>query len=188
MEPDYYAILGIPPDANIETLKQAYRRRALECHPDRGGSHEQMVLVNEAWLILSNPTTRRHYDSARADRSNYVVQRTARKDAQDTRQKAQEYPREWDDFEKWFNRNYGITTVALGMKFPTGGRSVVRWLFIIAGFIFGCFMLYIAAFIFVHLGISSDGLGKVIRILFPILFLVGGAWLGVLLHYYISNK
>ncbi|NJR63308.1 MAG: J domain-containing protein [Cyanobacteria bacterium CRU_2_1] len=27
----------------------------MKCHPDRGGSHEQMVLLNEAWEILSDP-------------------------------------------------------------------------------------------------------------------------------------
>jgi curved DNA-binding protein CbpA len=58
---DYYKILQINPDANIETIKTAYRSRALVCHPDRGGSHEQMVLVNEAFQILSNqkPTQKR---------------------------------------------------------------------------------------------------------------------------------
>ena len=28
-------VLGVPIDADCDTLKQAYRKRALECHPDK---------------------------------------------------------------------------------------------------------------------------------------------------------
>jgi len=178
---DYYSILGISPNANAETIKQAYRKRALECHPDRGGSHSQMVLVNEAWLILSNPTTRKHYDSARINGDNNLAHSTVQQDAQNIRQKAQDYPRKWADFEQWFNSNYGTTMLGIGIILPTAGRSIARWLFVIAGFSLGfIFGLLICVFMdlkqstlirYILLGLSA-----------------GGAWLGVLLHFSMSKK
>ena len=183
MDLDYYAILGVPPEADIEALRQAYRIRAFEYHPDCGGSHGQMVLINEAWAILSNPMTRRHYDSARRNRSDYVAQRSVREDAQAARQKAQEYPRKWADFEVWLDRlfrdftevNYGKTEAGFGMQWPTAGRSVSGWLLVIAGGLFG---LYVGSNIIISLGFGHSSAS----VLVGLLFMVGGAWLGALLH------
>jgi curved DNA-binding protein CbpA len=44
-----FDILGIDPDANEEEVKRAYRRRAKETHPDRGGSAEGFLLVRTAY-------------------------------------------------------------------------------------------------------------------------------------------
>jgi curved DNA-binding protein CbpA len=183
MDLDYYAILGVPPEADIETLKQAYRRRSLECHPDRGGSHEHMILINEAWAILSNPMTRRHYDSARSNRRDYVAQRSVREDAQAARQKAQEYPRKWPDFEVWLDRlfrdftevNYGTTEGGFGIQWPTAGRSVSGWILVIAGGLFG---VYVGSNIIISLGFGHASAS----VLVGLLFMAGGAWLGALLH------
>jgi hypothetical protein len=42
-------VLGVPSDASRDEVHEAYRRRSLECHPDRGGSHDAMARVNQAW-------------------------------------------------------------------------------------------------------------------------------------------
>ena len=47
-------ILGLPPTYSARALKQAYRRAAATNHPDRGGKAERMVLVNEAYEVLSS--------------------------------------------------------------------------------------------------------------------------------------
>ena len=189
MDLDYYAILGVPPEADIEAIRQAYRIRAFECHPDCGGSHGQMVLINEAWAILSNPMTRRHYDSARSNRSDYVAQRSVREDAQAARQKAQEYPRKWPDFEAWLDRlfrdftevNYGKTEGMFGIQWPTAGRSVSGRLLVIAGGLAGgIFGLCVGSYIIFSLGID-DGADKPVGLL-SLLSTAGGAWLGALLH------
>jgi len=182
MDLDYYAILGVPPEADIEALRQAYRIRAFEYHPDCGGSHGQMVLINEAWAILSNPMTRRHYDSARRNRSDYAAQCSVREDAQAARQKAQEYPRKWPDFEIWLDRlfrdftevNYGKTEAGFGIQYPTAGRSVSGWILVIAGGLFG---VYVGSNIIISLGIGHPACYLV-----GLLFMAGGAWLGALLH------
>jgi curved DNA-binding protein CbpA len=63
--PDFYAIMGVPADATAEQIKAAFRRQAKQCHPDAGGSHEQMVHLLAAFEILSDPEQRAVYDALR---------------------------------------------------------------------------------------------------------------------------
>jgi hypothetical protein len=46
---DPYAALGLPPTATLEEAKAAYRRLAMQHHPDRGGDAEAFKRVKEAW-------------------------------------------------------------------------------------------------------------------------------------------
>jgi curved DNA-binding protein CbpA len=68
-ERDYYKVLGVAPDASAEEIKEAYRRLAFQCHPDRHQESEEapkkMQEINEAYAILSDPITRREYDLPR---------------------------------------------------------------------------------------------------------------------------
>lgn len=57
-----YSILGVKKDATLEYIKSAYRRKALETHPDRGGSAEKFREVSFAYEILKDPARRAHYD------------------------------------------------------------------------------------------------------------------------------
>lgn len=61
---DYYAILGVPATASAEDIKKAYRKLALEHHPDRAGkeSEARFKEINEAYQILSDPKKRAVYD------------------------------------------------------------------------------------------------------------------------------
>src|SRR5678816_1627517 len=59
-------ILGIGPTFSNRDLKRAYRRAAAANHPDRGGNAERMVLVNQAYEVLSGRTAsdaHEHFDS-----------------------------------------------------------------------------------------------------------------------------
>lgn len=58
----YYDILGIRVHATGEEIREAYRRRVLECHPDKGGNAEEFKKVREAYETLSNPVERESYD------------------------------------------------------------------------------------------------------------------------------
>jgi DnaJ-class molecular chaperone len=66
---DYYTRLGVGPQASTRQIKAAYRRLALEHHPDRNRDHpaaaEIMKQLNEAYAVLSNPVKRREYDALR---------------------------------------------------------------------------------------------------------------------------
>ena len=48
-----YELLGIEPPICIDTLKTSYRRKALQCHPDKtGGSGDMFIKVKEAYDLL----------------------------------------------------------------------------------------------------------------------------------------
>src|SRR5881275_1366312 len=62
---NYYAILGVPIDADSETIKRAYRQLARRYHPDLAGPEGavQMKRINRAYDVLSDPEKRLNYDS-----------------------------------------------------------------------------------------------------------------------------
>ena len=62
---DYYEVLGISRDASDEDVKKAFRKLALEYHPDRNrsdGAEERFKEVNEAYQVLSDSRKRGDYD------------------------------------------------------------------------------------------------------------------------------
>lgn len=59
----HYETLGVSPDATPDEIKQAFRRRASEAHPDKGGEPEGMAEINRAYEALSDPDRRAEYDS-----------------------------------------------------------------------------------------------------------------------------
>ena len=63
---DYYRLLGVEREASGEAIKKAYRKLAMEYHPDRNqdktGSQERLKDINEAYEILGNEGKRRRYD------------------------------------------------------------------------------------------------------------------------------
>ncbi len=63
---DYYAILGVSKEATQEEIKRAYRRLALEYHPDKHPGNkeveERFKEINEAYAVLSDPEKRAAYD------------------------------------------------------------------------------------------------------------------------------
>ncbi len=67
---DYYAMLGVSPTASTEEIRRAFRRRALEVHPDRHPDRHdwatgQFQLINEAYDVLRQGSLRREYDRMR---------------------------------------------------------------------------------------------------------------------------
>lgn len=64
---DYYSTLGISKGASAEEIKRAYRKLALEWHPDRHKDNKETAEkkfkeVNEAYQVLSDPKRRQQYD------------------------------------------------------------------------------------------------------------------------------
>lgn len=60
---DYYAILGVSKNASPEEIKKAYRKLAMQHHPDRGGDHNKFAQINSAYETLSNSDKRSAYDN-----------------------------------------------------------------------------------------------------------------------------
>ena len=63
---DYYEILGVKKDSSKEEIKKAYKKLALQYHPDRNkgdkGSEEKFKEVGEAYSVLSDDNKRAKYD------------------------------------------------------------------------------------------------------------------------------
>lgn len=65
MTHDYYEMLGVPKDASLEQIKNAYKTMAKKYHPDvnkDAGSEEKFKQVLEAYTVLSDPQKRQNYD------------------------------------------------------------------------------------------------------------------------------
>jgi curved DNA-binding protein CbpA len=91
MIPNYYKILGIRSDAKKDEIKKAYRKLALEFHPDKNKSadaHEKFISINEAYLILYDEEAREKYDK------EYFMIFELKKDSTDT-----------SDFKETYNRH-----------------------------------------------------------------------------------
>ena len=63
MKKDYYLILRLTPEATTEEIRSAYRRRAIELHPDLSGfTSDPFLELQEAYYVLSDPMRRASYD------------------------------------------------------------------------------------------------------------------------------
>ena len=60
---NYYEILGVDTGATSDAIKKAYKLKAKQHHPDKGGDATRFKEVNEAYKILSDPSKREHYDN-----------------------------------------------------------------------------------------------------------------------------
>jgi curved DNA-binding protein CbpA len=67
---DFYAVLGVPEHASPDVIKVAYRKLAMQHHPDLNqadpaGAEDRMKQINEAYDILGKPEKRQVYDMQR---------------------------------------------------------------------------------------------------------------------------
>ena len=67
MEPNFYELLGVTPQAEEQTLRLAFRQFAKRYHPDKmakevNGGDEMFMIIRDAFEALKNPVTRFAYD------------------------------------------------------------------------------------------------------------------------------
>ncbi len=60
---DYYEVLGIGKSASADEIKKAFRRLAVQYHPDKqGGNEAKFKEINEAYEVLKDQSKRQRYD------------------------------------------------------------------------------------------------------------------------------
>ena len=67
MAKDYYGVLGVPRNASDGEIKKAYRKLAMQYHPDRNPgkeewANEKFKEINEAYAVLGDPQKRKQFN------------------------------------------------------------------------------------------------------------------------------
>lgn len=65
-----YEVLGVPQDAGKDDIKKAYKKMAVQYHPDKGGDPEKFKEIANAYDVLSDDNKRQMYDQLGDDRFN----------------------------------------------------------------------------------------------------------------------
>jgi curved DNA-binding protein CbpA len=185
--PNYYQVLRVSEFASIEEIKKAYRRESKRCHPDLGGSHDEMILVIEAWEILSDSSKRMEYDQARKSPKNKDAVSRNEVNRRNASKKSQNYPKKWKEFERYMedlikdvkNASYGYTYQKTFGIYPKVENSNTGAMFIIVGGILGIILLS-------PIFASSASTPKMflMSIIVPAML---GSWLGMLTHQWIKG-
>ena len=68
---DYYNTLGVPRDADQDTIKKAYRKLAMQHHPDKGGDPNEFQKISEAYDTLSDVNKRFVYDNPQSQAQGF---------------------------------------------------------------------------------------------------------------------
>ena len=201
MDTDYYQVLGVHPNDVQAVLRTAHRNLAMIHHPDRGGSGEEMRRINEAWEVLSDPDKRHRYDELRSNPNNSEIAQAVYQDAQAAKNRADDYPKTWNEYEAWLDAlakdfsgaRYGDTrsssaqgagVLGLPLVLPTVENSVSGCLFILVGA--GIAGWFISIPIYKWINDATNHTGRFnprsLAFIVAVAFLVGGAWLGRGIH------
>ena len=107
---DYYQILNVSQDASAQDIKKAFRRLALQYHPDRNPENvreagEKFKKINEAYEVLGDEQKRWQYDRLTSLSS---------------------YPRRTMPVEDMFNEDIGADSILEMLRRVTGMSFVIR--------------------------------------------------------------
>ncbi len=118
---DFYSVLGLSEDATNTEINTAYRRKALQTHPDtKSGSKKDFIQIQNAFRILSDKSLRQQYNSIKNKNWQWVEEPEIKMPTANLPTKLDETQR------RQFFYLLMILLVLLGIVF--GVDSVVKWL------------------------------------------------------------
>jgi DnaJ-class molecular chaperone len=62
---NYYDILGVSETATDDEIKKAFRKQAMQHHPDKWGDQEEFKKINEAYQVIGDTEKKQQYDTVR---------------------------------------------------------------------------------------------------------------------------
>ena len=174
---DYYKILRVSKEASEIDIKKAYRRLALEFHPDKNKSpnaHDLFVEIVTAYEILSNPTKRAEYD-------NFIKRKPEHKENNRKETYSTEYNQNYrsQNAEKYANMTYKEfekfteQIIAFGKAAKKTTQKGCYWIVAIILFPLGVIMLFNGIFFIKG---SQGTMGIILGIVF--MFFGFGAYAG----------
>lgn len=72
-QPTHYDVLGVEPDAPIDTIRSAFAALVKEHHPDVGGDRAKFEPIVRAWTALKSPSARAAYDAVRPKKKGSII-------------------------------------------------------------------------------------------------------------------
>lgn len=143
MVQDYYNTLGVSPLATDTEIKNAYRRLAKECHPDKSFAAGNPILtnaqfdeLNEAYHVLSDKKRRQDYDRIRSDKTGTLAETQDVKVLQaensfrnGLKALKEENPRQAVSFLEWavrYNPNKPVYRSKLGLAMAMAGEDMEK--------------------------------------------------------------
>lgn len=112
---DYYKILKISSDADSNAIKAAYRKQALEWHPDRHPDMDVKSImqdINEAYAILKDPQKRARYDEEykffKKTQSNETERKNSSSSSYGQAYRQQHSNQNYNDFRHEYHYEYDV--------------------------------------------------------------------------------
>lgn len=107
---DYYKTLGIERNASVDEIKKAFRKKALESHPDKTNGDDTLFKeINEAYSILSEDESKKQYDNPNQfDNMNMNMNMSGNDNI----------------FAQMFNNMGGFTNMDMNMNININGQNI----------------------------------------------------------------
>ena len=132
---NYYKILTISPDASLLDVKKAYRKLALQYHPDKNknaNAHEKFIEITEAYEVLRDSPQRAIYD---VQFKQFFGERIANNETKQTYQAQQEY---------WSNRGRSKAQEYASVQYEEFARMLLKEISIGVGYIPNLFAIVLS--------------------------------------------
>ncbi len=124
---DYYAILGIEFPSDAAEIKDAYKEQTLKWHPDLNKGRDttkEMVDINEAYSILSNPFSKAKYDN---EYLSFRQKQGTFQDGSQGTEKDSSTTSHWDHSTGWYTYDYDVQDDSLKQDIYNARKAAEKY-------------------------------------------------------------